>query len=84
MFPKEERYSKRKFANEIYDLRSSIVHGSQKIEQKIKINNKDYNFIMIAEEINQMLRDTINYLLKLPSNSNFYSDGFWIKKVLNL
>jgi len=84
LFLKEDRYNKRKFANDIYDLRSSIVHGSQKLGQRININNKDYNLEMISGEINKMLRDTINHLIKLPANNNFYSDGYWIKKVLNL
>lgn len=79
---KEGKINKRKFALDVYNLRSTIVHGATPMD-KIPLGSGNVTLTQAALDIRNMLRDTIIYLLALPENNNFYTSGFWLNRIFN-
>ncbi len=84
LFPKGERKKQRDFANDVYDLRSMIIHGSNKLPTQFKLGNVSYNFADAAQSIKEMLRYTLNRLISFPESKGIMKKGFWIDRILNL
>lgn len=77
---KEGKIKRRKFALDVYTLRSTIVHGAT-LKDKIQLGNRKVSVAQAALDIRHMLRDTLNYLIALPETENFYTSGFWLNRL---
>lgn len=77
---KKGKIERRKFALDVYSLRSTIVHGATP-KDKIQLGNRKVSVAQASQEIQNMLRNTLIYLLALPETDNFYTHGFWLNRI---
>lgn len=84
LFPKDERKKQRKTASDIYELRSSIVHGGTKITNKVSMGEEEMSIEEASKRVIDILRYVLNYLLMLPPGKGIDSNGFWINRLLNI
>lgn len=84
LFKKKDRDNQRKLALDAYDLRSKIVHGGQLKTTSVKLAGAKTHIYDASQRIKEMLRYTLKYFIKLPKDKNFYTQGFWVEKLLKM
>ncbi len=83
LFPKEERKDAFYTSRDLYDLRSTIAHGSS-LKEEIKINGKTLKVGDVAILARSVLRKTIGIFMPNAKNPDFMREGYWPSKDLGL
>jgi hypothetical protein len=83
LFPKEERRRAFSVAKDLYDLRSTIAHGSQP-PAKLKIGDTEYGLAAAGNLAREVLRRTIAIFAPSASKPEYLRADFWESKQLGL
>jgi len=83
LFPKDEKENAFLTARSLYDLRSTIAHGSDPGD-KIKIAGNEMTLYEAAALSRALLRKTITFFLPQANKPEFMSERYWISKELGL
>jgi hypothetical protein len=83
LFPKEECKDAFYTARDLYDLRSTIAHGSS-LKEEEKINGKTLKLSDAAALARSVLRKTIGIFMRNSKNPDFMEGSYWLSKELGL
>lgn len=83
LFPKEEREDAFYIARDLYDLRSSIAHGSS-LKDEVKINGKTLKPSDAAALARSVLRKAISMFMPNSKDPDFMRSTYWLSKELGL
>jgi Apea-like HEPN len=80
----DARYNAFRIAKDLYDLRSTIAHGSLK-KDKFRIGNeKDLNLIDASKRSTENLRMVIKYFLPKIGSDTYKKHDFWERAYFNI
>ncbi len=83
LFGKEERKDAFHTARDLYDLRSTIAHGSN-LKEEVKINGKKLKLGEVATLARSVLRKTIGAFISKSKEPDFMRDDYWTSQELGL
>lgn len=83
LFPKEERRDAFYIARDLYDLRSTIAHGSS-LKEQVKINGKTMAVADGATLARSILRKTIAIFMPDAKKPDFMQESYWLSKELGI
>jgi hypothetical protein len=83
LFAKAERKGAFSTAKDLYDLRSTIAHGS-KLQEEVTINGKKLTLGDAAMLASSVLRKTIDVFISYSQELDFLKDDYWTSKELGL
>jgi hypothetical protein len=81
LFSKGERKDAFYTARDLYDLRSTIAHGSP-LKEEAKINGKTLKIGDVATLVRSVLQKTISIFMSNAKNPDFMQEGYWLSKEL--
>ncbi|MBW4603948.1 MAG: hypothetical protein KME29_31380 [Calothrix sp. FI2-JRJ7] len=79
----EERLNAFNIAKKLYDLRSTIAHGST-LKKTYKLGDENLTVSQTAQKSCQILRNVINYFLDYPDKSAYKKSEFWVNRYFGI
>jgi Apea-like HEPN len=81
----QDRHNAFRIAKDLYDLRSTIAHGSSLTRDKFRIGaEKDLNLIEASKRATENLRMVIQYFLPKVGSATYKNHEFWERAYFNL
>jgi hypothetical protein len=81
----QDRHNAFRIAKDLYDLRSTIAHGSRLTEDKFRIGDeKGLNLVEASKRATKNLRIVIRYFLPKVGSATYKNHEFWERAYFNL
>ncbi len=76
----KERFRSFHIAKDLYDLRSTIAHGSLPKNNKCTIGDEEMNLDEAAKKACEVLREVVNYFLKFEPSAPYKDHKYWERR----